>query len=340
MGSRTPTVAAIAILVLQGSALMAQDVNDFELQKMTLRFANATNTFRLDAAGDLAEALKTWTAIPVQERWEKEVTPYFEGQEVHWLDFFSSAIILIGRVQANQAVIGFYNPWIDGMVLTGWTCTGDATITMEEFAIVSGESWRGAAIDETCLLSEWERATSRLPNALKGTYTRTIQIFNEEYALAAPYQLLSEAIGERLQGPEIELTPLKYRMINRMAMFRDYLDPEAQTPEAAEVLVAVKRAMEVLSQDDPEVLMTAVVAEHQDKELVETIFTLPLDLREELAPNFLLHRPEGAITALVDPAHPRWFILVSFLVKDGEVRIDSMEPYDFEVLEILEEEGK
>lgn len=115
--------------------------HDAQMNSM-LTLAAQLNVFRLSAGFKVSRAIEVWAGPKFQAKWQLEVQPLFAGkgdqQQLH--DFFSSAVVLLGRTgDAGRGVAGFYNPWQDGLLLIA-VGPGTEHPVLEDFCFIAGET--------------------------------------------------------------------------------------------------------------------------------------------------------------------------------------------------------
>ena len=81
----------------QGISDMEKLDSDPELQKYVLKLTFAANNFRMTASSDFQKALEKYCTQQCQQEWHENFQKYFIKQKIHLADFFSGAILLLGR---------------------------------------------------------------------------------------------------------------------------------------------------------------------------------------------------------------------------------------------------
>jgi hypothetical protein len=299
--------------------------------KMQAKFnlAAQLNVFRLSAGFNTARAIEVWGSFNFQTKWQKEVMPLFPAtndvQQLH--DFFSSAVVLLGRTDnIGQGVAGFYNPWLDGLLLIK-VGPGAEHPVLEDFCFIAGETWRGETVKTGDDILALYQIKEPLTITLARKYAPTVDKFNRLYPVDAPCELLPEAARPGLGGTREELAPIKGRMLYRAKMFRALFEKD-NLP----VVRAAKELRALLPEGDESKLMV-YLSPDQNGEMLHTICQMPPLLRRNLAPNYFVKNPatRSSIMALVNSEMPRWVFAAQVIHgDDGNAPAVTMEAMDLE----------
>lgn len=294
-----------------------------EFAKNAMTMTALANTFRLSASADVDAAVAQWGSPAFKQKWKKEVEPFFgkaENIELH--DFFSSAVIWIGRATGKKAVIGFYNPWMDGLLLVVLDASAKAP-AFTDFRVISGETWGGRSDAPPERALALYAGGEILTVALAQLYSEADLLFRKRYPIKGETVLLPEEVAKIVGTTGEELTPIKARMLFRMQMYRDYLHEKNR-----KFLMATGGLMKGLKAGDKAKLMAGLSGQ-QSKIMVDAAAALPAYIRKGLAPNFFGTGKGGAIVALVNPTAPRWVVVATVLGKNSERETDvAFEMFD------------
>jgi len=301
-----------------------------EHNKAILRLTAAATVFRTAASesGGLDRILNKWGSAAFKAKWEKDVGTLFSKEErIEWADFFSSAVVWVGGVKGNRGIVGFYNPWADGVFLV-LIEAGEKYTQLNDFAVVSGESLRGGAAKNAppeASLSLYP-VKEPLMIALARLYGPTAAQFAKLYPLeGGDAALLPPILALRLDKPAAETLMIKARLLLRMQMFKNYLaEPNRDWVKA---VAGVKKALR--TGDEKTVL--AELAANQDADLVKTVCMLPKQVLAELAPNYFFLAKDGALAGFVNPQAPRWVVAVTFRGEAKDKKTARIELLDLEL---------
>lgn len=299
--------------------------------RMVLATIQIANDFRLLAAAQLQPALDRFASSAMREQWEREIAPFFKGDEDQWNEFFSNAVIMSGRLTPARAVVIFYNVWSDVALVCGVDL---AQRKITEFFVLGGERFRGEDYHEKSGLPAWMRLDASLAHAIARAYSPTEKAIAALYPLEAPYELLPAGLKRRLVTQKEELLPVKIRMHERVgALVRfvaDKTDPEAQA-----LLPLLLKLLQSLKKGDV-AAFARLVSPAQDRQLQADIFNLPAELRTRMGPCFYFQRPAGAVCALSSPTAPGWFLTVHFTRSaPAQYRLDRVELYNLNLIYLL-----
>jgi hypothetical protein len=325
-------IVAVSFTNTTGAEDISVSKEDSEQNKQLMGAIGFANGFRYAAAtGDLESRVDSLASPQFASKWGTKIRPYFKDQSIHWEDFFSSAIIFVGRFEGTKAVVTFYNPWSDGALILG--------IDWEKLQIIdgvatTGETIRDEPLDEKSVFPIWQRSQSSLALSLSPVYTRTEKAIDKLFPIDGPFEVIPSDLQKRLGSQELELMPLKIRMMGRVEMFEKLISGakksiEGQTREKLGPLaLAIKTGSK-------EAFVQAVSPAQQDR-MTDTIFELPPTVLGRMAPNFYLGNADGAVVALVNPEVPQWFLSVHFKIDGkGVVYAESVELYRFDLLNLL-----
>ena len=300
--------------VAQPGNLINSLTNSSNTSRMNPAFllASEMNVFRLSAGAMTVRALDVWASPEFLVKWIKEVWPLFPKPEDRRQveDFFSSAVVLLGRTANGSGVAGFYSPWQDGLLLIAAT-PGKEHPLLTDFCFIAGETWRGEKVATGEDLLALYALKEPLTIALSRHYAATIEKFNRLYPVQAQFVFLPEELKRELGPTSEELAPIKGRMLYRAQMFRKLFEKENR----AAVQVA-KELRSLLAAGDLEKLR-AYLSPKQNAEMLDTVCKMPVVLRRNLAPNYFVRNPSagGSIMALVNSEMPRWIFAVQILDK-------------------------
>ncbi len=295
------------------------------LRRKVLRFAAAADRFRLLASEDLSRAVNLSGDKQFTDKWRELISPYFQKEDHQWTDFFSGAVILLGRCEDARLVVAFYNPWIDALLLTEW----EAWVSdhkMSNFWLFIGESWRGEKLDAaTGDIPPWETRKEPAADAVSRYYAQTVEVFNEAYPIAGDYIALPETIAGRLEKNQLaELGVIKARMIHRLRLCQGVLSSEHGEKLKSEIDKTRIALVGTLSD------FSDSTGPSQDTFVAESIFKMPIEFRTGLVPVFLLIKDQRGLVIFQNPRLPRWFVTADLnLMSNGG--LSSVGLYEFEL---------
>lgn len=322
----------------------ASKTNSFDPKmKSMLTLAAQINVFRLSAGYKTSKAIEVWASTQFQVKWAQEVEPLFagSGDQQQLQDFFSSAVVLLGRTgDDGRGVAAFYNPWQDGLLLLA-VGPGTEHPVLEDFCFIAGETWR----QETVKTGEDILALYQLKEPLTITlarkYAATVDKFNRLYPLNDPFTFLPAEAKAGVGRTSEELAPIRGRMLYRAKMFRALFEKDNLN-----VVRAAKELRTLLPAGDEGKLL-AYLSPKQNGEMLHTICQMPPLLRHNLAPNYFVKNPAtgGSLMALVNSEMPRWVFAVQILGGDANAApAVTIEDLDLEtsakITEKLKEVGK
>lgn len=305
-----------------------------EFKRYAVELTLTANRFRLKAAGKATEAISQFGTRECARLWDTDVKPLFTSIDMELGDFFSNAVLLIGRIDGFRAVVAFYNPWSDGLCLTEWG-RQSSKLEIRQTLFLTGETWRGELSDPNeHYLPKWQRSGETLARALMDPYTETTRLFDRDYPIDGEFLLFPE----RLQGIQSEdgqrdqLGVLRSRLEFRMVMFKEFLEApaESDTGLLRRTAVSINRMISSGKKDELE----ALVKGRQSQAMMDGLFNASESVRSRLSYNCMMLQGNRGIVTMVNPLYPQWFVVlyIDIDVQDGQGLLDSLEMHKFELL--------
>jgi hypothetical protein len=205
--------------------------------------------------------------------------------------------------------------------------------TMTEFSIMVGERLRGEPLPEKSDTPAWQADAGRLSLAVGAVFLRTETAVDGLYPLEGPYELLPQALKNRLLSRETEMVPVKGRMLWHAAVLQ-----ELEKPDPGSLAVGVQKDLGTLLgalKAGDKTAFGRVVSGAQDPRMTQLIFDLPAVNRSRLSPVFYRSDERGTVAVLSNPQTPLWFLTVPFFQEDGSLRPASVELNKFSLMRML-----
>jgi len=285
----------------------ATGTSDMNEKVAILDIAAKLNIFRLSAGFDVDRALEVWASTAFRQKWEQEVAVGFKDPSTQnqLRDFFSSAVEMIGRYQDGKAVVLFYNPWADGLLLIA-VSPGSERPVLEDFQFIAGESWRKETPQSAEDFLALYTAKEPLLTHLARKYAAVEERFNQDYPAIAPFAFLPPSVAADAGPNGDEIKPLVIRLAYRQHMFSVLLSK--QNAEA----VGVVRDLRVLFAAPYFNELAAYLAPSQNVEMLQSVSQMPSALLANMSPNYFAKAADGksSLVGLVNAESPRWFLAV------------------------------
>ena len=135
--------------------------------------------FQMQASVDFEKALKNFRAESVFEFVTKH--PAYEHTPLAWEYFFSSAIAITGNYNGPVYTIGYYNPFLDAVVLTRWTIDSEFRPSVVAASVRTGATLGGVPEKEGPSLPRWLASGKPMPVALKAEYSDFTTTFSKNF---------------------------------------------------------------------------------------------------------------------------------------------------------------
>lgn len=294
-----------------------------EVKALLFTKIQTANTWRALAASDIDKAMGSCATGACTAKWREEVIDrFFVKSRMRLHDFFSSAMVLAGNADEKSAVVAFYNPWSDALLLT--QMSGPPTrLVIEDFYFVSGESWRGEKIETDDDMFGWFKRDDTVTMSVAKVYSKSVELFDKRFGPVGDGPFLPEDLKANLREQVEELAPITLRMITRMDMFAKLF-----AEENWEVLKKINAVMEAISEGGE---LGGALADVQDATSLEAVKALPQAVRSSLAPNFFMLKDNFATVALVSSQAPRWFVRLDIDLEKEEGQQITIQLFDLQL---------
>lgn len=216
-----------------------------------------------------------------------------------WRYFFRQSLIYAGRVDAPVSRIGFYNPIVDGWVMTDWLWS-EKTIRLARVRIVAGESLLGRDSRGGIRIGWTRPSRLSLIDRLRGA----AGLAGLAFAKAHPMTASTAPPATRLSPADARS---QLRLEARLLGVLANLNIHYQDPEKAAISTALIDAMKI---GDKEALMP--IAGAVSSQSLHVIAGLPGAMRRnlELIGNF--PTPSGAVMIFGMPMMSRWMVIARY----------------------------
>lgn len=239
--------------------------------------------------------------------------PDAEAQSALWSFFFRGSQIYHGRLAGN-AVVGFYNPYVDGWLLTEWDSEDPAHPVMVSAAPALGEMIRAPGSPDLGEEPRWMAALgdASLPAALQRQAVETAQAFAARHPLAA-------ATSPDLAGQVPDLVVRRLLMRRLAALLAPIVELQ-DTPVLAQAFDAVAAA---LRKGDREAI-TDLMGDAADPAQIDRMLSVPPEMRGGLVPLAVLGDDARAVVLSANPSQARFVVVSRVAVVDGTARITAL----------------
>ena len=287
------------------------NVND---KAVVLNLAAKMNVFRLSAGFDVDRALEVWATPGFNDQWAKEVAVGFKdpGTKNQLRDFFSSAVVMIGRYQEGRAVVLFYNPWADALLLLS-VQPGKGHPVLAAFQFMAGESWRKEAPRSMGEVLAMYTGKEPLLKVMAPKYAAVENRFNEEYPIQGAFEFLPPAVKADAGANAEELPPIVIRLSYRQRMFGVLLSKGNK-----DVLKVVHDLRKIFAAPTFEAL-SSYLSPKQNTDMLQSVSQLPTAMLKNMSPNYFARAADGksCLVGMVNADTPRWFMAVRIESSQG-----------------------
>jgi hypothetical protein len=279
-----------------------------------LKIHAVAHAFRLVAATDFASALRP---IQTGECMAPLVNhPLARDLPAVWGYFFCGASLWLGNAGGTRPIVGYYNPYLDALLLAQWAAHGRAyAITAAD--VVIGTEWAGVLSDGDPAVPWWiaNRGKQSCGAVLASQYRKVAAAFSQRYPLAD---------GGLTLTPSARLAASVEMVLRRAASgLQGVLS--VQSPDRPAFNPALGALTRALRQQNPVTLHGLLPAANPLP--AGEIIQLPADVRQRLAPAFSLMSPEASLVFLTDPKFPT-FVLIAGLRQPPDAKVEALGFYD------------
>jgi len=322
----THTILAFLLFCPSGShSTSAQDTTPRSeiLRREVQQIAAAADRFRLQATANTQDAVSNYGIDGFPERWGKDIEPYFRGEEWQLAEFFAYSLVMVGRVESPKCVVGFYNPWIDVILLAAWKERGADGWKVTDFALCAGERLREEKPGDDFACPAWMKPKKPIAESILDVCARTIAHFQRHFPIARAFQF---PVLKLPASPETESAILKARMSFRLTYFNEKLGTSVRRKALDDVL---QKTVDTLARGDKEAIQ-ALTPPEAAPYVAETICLFPQEVRTCFLPHWFVPQDDKAVVVISSPRAPRWFVLL-FLDFTQRSPALALGLYDFEV---------
>ena len=295
--------------------------------KVLARVVVVSDAFRQSAAQDVTKGFLDYASLSCREKWNKMYNPLFEGDEWQLRHFFGLSLIIPGTIDSknNNAIVAYYNPWLDAALLCNWQVrVYDEKLT--DFIFITGEAIRSEKLSKTPACPGWlSHGKGSIEKAVADKCALTIKLFQEKFPLLKGKHSSSFIEFDKdIEGSENdEFDIIKARMFFREAYKEEAIKVDI-TPIIERELNNVKLLIVAGELDE---LLNAL-SKDQNRYVAETVVMLPAQIRESLIPHWYVRGKERILIFLSSPLAPRFFVSVK-LDLDTKQYLQTVYIYDF-----------
>lgn len=152
-------------------------------KQVALQWRGEAENFRLIASVDLLHAIRKYGASNANLRMStlgQEMASSADWRTT-WELFLSVSLPNIARANSESALIGYYHPWSDLMLLTKWRKVSSDKSQIESVDIVPGSVVRGE-VQTDIVGRNWQRGDLFAPEAVGVMTARTVRAFENRFS--------------------------------------------------------------------------------------------------------------------------------------------------------------
>jgi hypothetical protein len=132
-------------------------------------------TFRLNATRDI-------TLPPLSKTQGAGIIATKTNDHDLWRYFFTGTLVLVGNTKSETPIVLFYNPFLDGALLTRWRWITQSSLEPIDGIFILGAALRGDP--QTTILPEWWNSPKAL-DIMVAQYSQARNAFEKNFPFAA-----------------------------------------------------------------------------------------------------------------------------------------------------------
>ncbi len=220
-----------------------------------------------------------------------------------WRSFFQGSVAYVGHALAPVKRVGFYNPVVDGWVMTDWS-KGDEGLELSGVRAVPGEVIRGRPVNRFELPAWMKMAEESAVTALAKGHRDSVHGFTRRHPLLAKRPPSDRAAaGRKIHRRIVE---------SRLGAIRRSLSALGRPA----ILSATKELLASIDSGDPARLRR--LTNGNGSVPVQWVTGLLTPIRSQLRPTGVLRRPDGLTVVFGVPTNGRWILVAGYAPEDGE----------------------
>ena len=288
-------LAMIAVLCLLASPAMSDTIS-----------MNVFERFRQEMAIDRNAAAVKFMTPEALVKWSSSVLHHFNPKHGQLRHFFALSM-QVPKVRGPDIIVLYFNPWIDGALLTRWRQTGNDW-KMTDFYFASGERLRGELplqfdIPPDQITPAWLRYKGIFLTNIAAYYghMRT-RLMDQTFDQVLPWFALSSQ----------ERDSVLFRIKLRMGLRKDMSDKYKAHPQSGRVLSGAFRQLvtDALSKNTPSLMRYSRQG--------DLIAGLRLDILTTLKANWIFTKGNIYSAVMNSAMMPRMFIFLN-ITTDGRI---------------------
>lgn len=235
---------------------------------------------------------------------------------VLWSYFFCGAMVLGGHLESERPIIAFYNPFLDGVLLTQWTREdGEPRMLAADLRIASEMAGVRRADPK---LAWWlpEVARVPLPEALHRQDATFVNAFAQQYPVE------SSRLVELRTGPGVAVART---FIENQAAAAYFNLMAVQNPRSPVFHADLKPLQQALRTGDAPALARLMPARNPMD--AATLSKQPAWVRQQAVPLYAMIGQGHAVVLLAPAAAPRYCLVAEWVEKPAR-RLEYLMPFD------------
>lgn len=304
-----------------------------QLRQRVMRVGTSVYLFRLAAMKSPARALERMSTPECWKNWMKMIPRLgISGLS----DFFEGAVFFIGRVEEQNSVIMFYNPWLDAVLLSEWgyvkTETKDKAVQnslrIKSFVWCTGETWRNEHLPtdtKQAGFPAWKRKDTFLLASFNRTFADTARVFDVNYSVKDKFLfLIPRLVTLKSDDAERrEIPAIRKRMDDKKYSFLSF----AKSPKGSDAALMghlgsrIRKLIVSGSQD----AVKTLIAGNQDKKTLDIIFGSSVKHRSRLKYCPVIQKGKNIKITLAAPTSPDGIVFLNLTTENGKPELVNIE---------------
>lgn len=215
---------------------------------------------------------------------------------VLWETFFAGSVVSLGNALGSAKRVGFYNPVVDGWLMTDWTAT-DAGLSLTGAHVVTGAVLRGET-EDTIEMPTWTKVSDMsVVGALAESHRKSVESFRAIHPVASREPLPSPEFDTRAQRQAVEI---------RLGALRRSLSVLGRPALTS----ATQQFLDALYSGDP--MRLADLVDGGSTASVHWVNGLLTPMRDQFRPTGVVRQGDDVTVMFGIPQNGRWLLLARY----------------------------
>ncbi len=261
---------------------------------------------RLSMSDNPASTAAEYLGQSAKKKWKDKVATVLSTADIKY--FFAFSVIEFVAYSNDSAEIIYFNPWIDGILLTVWHQHNEKWF-INDFAFIRGEALRGETVSEKNAAPPWLRIRGTLIGNMADYFHSTNNLLHRESGNLTKFMDKQHADGRALS-----LISIAARMYTRTTYARKLLQDGVLRKKIVAKLNDIKSALASKKKG----AISSILPSASQSE-IGTLALLPKEVSRTLVGNWFIEKDGHIVILISSYIAPRLFLYIDLIKKDTKV---------------------